>query len=50
MPSVVKISNGVWVLATNSVVTKSSSLVAMPAVPLPPRRWARYSVSGVRLM
>ncbi len=50
MPSVVKKRSAVWVLATKSVVTKSSSLVAMPAVPLPPRRCERYSVSGVRLM
>jgi hypothetical protein len=50
MPSVVKNRSGVWVFATNSVVTKSASLVAIPARPLPPRRCERYSVSGVRLM
>ena len=50
MPAVVKNKSAVWVLAMNSRVTKSSSLVAMPALPLPPRRCARYSVRGVRLM
>ena len=39
-----------WVFATNSVVTTSSSLVCMPARPLPPRRCARKSMSGVRLI
>ena len=50
MPSVVKNNNCVWVFATNSVVTTSSSLVCMPANPLPPRRCARKSAKGVRLI
>ena len=41
MPPVVKNRIGVWVLATNSVVTKSSSFIAMPPTPLPPRACAR---------
>ncbi len=49
MPSVVKNNSWVWVLATNSVVTTSSSLVAIDDKPLPPRRWLRKSASGVRL-
>jgi hypothetical protein len=50
MPSVVKNRSGVWVLATKSVVTTSSSFSAMPDRPLPPRFCARKSASGVRLM
>jgi hypothetical protein len=40
-PTDEKNSTGVWVLTTNTWVTKSSSRVAMPARPLPPRRCAR---------
>ena len=50
MPSVVKNSSWVCVFATNSVVTTSSSFVCIPARPLPPRRCARKSMSGVRLI
>ena len=35
-----------WVLVTNSSVTASSSLVAMPARPLPPRRLRTESLEG----
>ena len=40
----------VWVFATKSVVTTSSSLVCIPDSPLPPRRCERKSVKGVRLI
>jgi hypothetical protein len=50
LPAVEKNSTGLWVLVTNIVVTASSSLVAIPARPLPPRFCARKVESGVRLM
>ena len=40
----------VWVFATNSVVTTSSSLVDIPCRPLPPRFCARKSTKAVRLI
>ena len=46
----VKNNSCVCVLATNRVVTTSSSLVCIPDRPLPPRRCARKSAKGVRLM
>ena len=50
IPSVVKNNSCVCVLATNRVVTTSSSLVCIPDRPLPPRRCARKSANGVRLI
>ena len=50
MPAVEKNSTGLWVEVTNMEVTTSSSLVAMPARPLPPRFWARNVERLVRLM
>ena len=41
MPREEKNSTGVWVLQTMTCATKSSSRVAMPERPLPPRRCAR---------
>ena len=49
-PSVEKNSTGVCVEVTNSLVTTSSSLVAIALRPLPPRACARNASSGVRLM
>ena len=50
LPAVEKNSTGEWVEVTNMVATASSSFVAMPARPLPPRFCARKVESGVRLM
>ena len=50
MPVEEKNSSQAWVEATNRLVTKSSSRVAMPERPLPPRPCTRYSASGVRLI
>ncbi|OQC36142.1 MAG: hypothetical protein BWX66_01430 [Deltaproteobacteria bacterium ADurb.Bin058] len=47
--SVKKITH-VWVDATNMSVTKSSSLVCIPALPLPPRLWLLKTADAVRLM
>ena len=49
-PWLVKNSMWAWVLATNRCSTKSVSLVDMPLLPRPPRRWVRYSSSFTRLM
>ena len=49
-PRLEKNSTGLWVEVTNRLVTRSSSLVAMPERPLPPRFCSRNTESGVRLM
>ena len=49
MPASVKNSSESCVDAVNRVSTKSSSLMPMPILPLPPRRWARYSDDRVAL-
>ena len=50
LPAVEKNSTGLCVLVTNMSLTTSSSFVAMPERPLPPRFCARNVERGVRLI
>jgi hypothetical protein len=48
-PKDVKNRRCAWAVATKIWSTMSSPLRPAPVTPLPPRPWARYSVSGWRL-
>ena len=48
-PALVNVSSVSWVFTSHSWSMKSSSLVEAALRPRPPRRWARYDVTGWRL-